>query len=107
MSSQYAEILESLRVDLGDTWLNTIARYGSLEQFHYMQTRQPTIPIARPVITVVGVNYNQLVIAEPMVVADVIQAELYEDPDGTQVFTDYLSDCDEQDLDGFETELGL
>ena len=40
-------------------------------------------------------------------VADVIEAELYEDPDGTVQMSDEHSDCvwDEQNLDGFETEL--
>ena len=42
-----------------------------------------------------------------MMVADVIEAELWHDPDGTVQMSDENSDCvwDEQDLDGFETEL--
>ena len=90
-----------------DEDLNALRDRWFERQMANLVTPPPPTPIGRPVITAVGVNYNQLVIAEPMAVADVIQAELYEDPDGTQVFSDHMSDSvwDEQDLDGYETEL--
>ena len=90
-----------------DEDLNALRDRWFERQMANLVTPPPPTPIGRPVITAVGVNYNQLVIAEPMMVADVIEADLWDDHDGTVQMSDENSDCvwDEQDLEGFETEL--